>query len=152
MTAFDLTWQRAARWIIPLLLTLAGVTTSGCRACNDCDFTGARCNGNAVEQCGYADQVMGRRVRREPCKGLNPVCVPATAEQSAVCARSAERRCKDDERRCEGNTIVTCKHGVEVAFDCSILKEGGPNPDPDRRYFCTTPPGKLADCRSPDEQ
>jgi len=130
--------------IAPLLLGLACVTWSGC---NDCDFLGTRCAGNVVEQCGGVDQQIGRTVERTTCQGLNPVCVQAN-ETRALCATSASARCTGSSSRCEGNTVVECKDGFEVATDCSQVKEAGPGAMAGL-YRCSALPGGPADCHKP---
>jgi hypothetical protein len=131
---------------LPLLLGLACVTTAGC---NDCDFLGKRCAGNTVEQCGHADQQIGRGVISTNCTGLNPTCVPV--KDDAFCAVSAEKRCTAEQSRCEGNTRVRCNDaGFEVATDCTQIKIARPGQGlVPAGYVCNAPAGATPDCREP---
>jgi hypothetical protein len=131
--------------LVSLLLSLSCVTASGC---NDCDFVGRRCAGNAVEQCGGVDQQVGRGITRTACEGVNPVCVQPSAEV-ALCAVAADKRCTTGERRCDGNTLVQCKDGFEVALDCTKVTRAVPSGQPPatETYSCTAPTAGAADCR-----
>src|SRR5687768_50866 len=109
--------RRSSLAVPPVLPLLLGLTCVAWSACNDCDFAEIRCSGNAVEQCGGVDQQIGRTVERTACEALNPVCVQAT-ERKAFCASSPEKRCQPGERRCEGEKLIECRDGFEVATDC----------------------------------
>jgi hypothetical protein len=97
------------RWLIPIL---AGALGAGCG--NECDFF-ERCDGDVVEVCGGADQVVNRKVERTPCAAPNPVCVEID-EHTAMCVTAAAATC--DAPRCDGDLAVNCVEGYEVARDC----------------------------------
>jgi hypothetical protein len=126
------------------------MTASGLTACgNDCDFTGTRCNGEAVEKCGEEDQIFGRMVTTETCAGLNPHCIQVDPKE-AICAIAADKRCTPPAARCEGTAnLIECKKGYEVARDCTTVKDFVPGQGlQPANYTCQATSDKTsANCR-----
>lgn len=88
--------------------------------CPECEYD-SRCDGAAVKTCSLGvDQVAGDPERgRIPCEGENPVCVNLD-RRTAQCVREGSPRCDaaDFEERCDGDVVVRCIDGYEVAEDC----------------------------------
>ena len=129
--------------------TFVAIGVMGTSACNDCDFSGTRCAGGAVEQCGGVDQQIGRTIKRTPCVGLNPVCVSGGSE--AYCAASESRTCTPGETRCDSDVLFRCGSlGFDMAIDCTsvtTLREGG-GLDP-AGFTCNENAGSKPGCRAP---
>jgi hypothetical protein len=128
------TWTLALNpcWLAATLLVV------GCD--NECDFTGTRCNGDTVEQCGGVDQQVGRRVETFPCTEPNSACAEG-ADETAACVHSPATACDPDTftPSCDGDLLLRCLLMIEhvEADDCT---ERDPpmrcQPDPDTTVNC----------------
>ncbi|MBK6684913.1 MAG: hypothetical protein IPG45_10650 [Deltaproteobacteria bacterium] len=96
---------------LPLLPFLPG--------CPSCPYNEA-CEGNVLKYCSLGvDQLVGSPSEGEvTCSGANPSCVTVD-ERDALCAIAKERTCTVGAApRCEGQQLITCQEGFEVAEDC----------------------------------
>lgn len=88
------------------LLVLCLLLGSGCRG-NECDFI-ERCDGSVRQLCGHTDQIVGRKLRLQPCEAPTPVCAQIN-DATTYCARDLETTCDDTfDESCEGSMRVFC--------------------------------------------
>lgn len=91
----------------------------GLAACTNCPYE-SKCDGNTLKTCGVGvDQVVGGPdVIETPCEDPNPVCITVDPS-TALCGIDLARTCAlGAPPRCEGERLVTCRDGFEVAEDC----------------------------------
>lgn len=102
-----------------LILSLAAVSL-GLTGCPSCPYDEA-CEGNTLLTCWLGvDQIAGSPQETSiPCQGDNPVCITVDP-RNALCAMDAARTCVVGAApKCEGDRLVTCQDGFEVARDCA---------------------------------
>jgi hypothetical protein len=119
---------------LALFLTVA-------QACNECNFV-ERCEGGVRQVCGGIDQVIGRRVRDEPCRPPNGSCVQDGLR--AACVSTPPTACGADfTARCDGESLVSCAAGYVSVTECAAVRrpDGSPadltcRPGADARPQC----------------
>jgi hypothetical protein len=123
--------MRAPAAPLALLLLLAPAL----QACPSCPYETA-CSGDILMFCRLGvDQLVGSPERGErACAEPNPRCVTVDA-RTALCAIDPARTCTTGApTRCEGQHLLTCEAGFEVAKDCAAADDTRP----DRNLTCIT--------------
>ncbi|MCA9550851.1 MAG: hypothetical protein KC933_12525 [Myxococcales bacterium] len=90
------------------------------QACPSCPYE-TQCSGDVLMFCTLGvDQLVGSPERGErTCEAPNPSCVTVD-DRTALCATSPDRTCTVGiAPRCDGQVLVTCEAGFEVAKDCA---------------------------------
>lgn len=90
------------------------------QACPSCPYE-TQCSGDVLMFCTLGvDQLVGSPERGErTCEAPNPSCVTVD-DRTALCATSPDRTCTVGiAPRCDGEVLVTCEAGFEVAKDCA---------------------------------
>jgi hypothetical protein len=91
----------------PLVATVLCFLVVGCGRGNECAFI-ERCEGDVRQICGEEDQIVGRKLRKEPCKPPTPVCAQIN-DATTYCARDLETTCDESfDESCEGSFRLFC--------------------------------------------
>lgn len=117
-------------------------------ACNnECSFF-ERCNGDVLEICGGADQVVNRKIHEYPCEEPNTIC-RSFDEDNARCVHASATVCDDGfAPRCDGDLLLECPASIyaeddiqetryAIATDCTELDDSSlPGYAPDALGRC----------------
>lgn len=120
------------RWWIPCA-ALVGLALAASACNNECSFF-ERCNGDVLEICGGADQMVNRKIEPYPCEEPNSIC-RSFDDDNARCVHESATICDDGfTPRCDGDLLLSCPRSrytsdapqetrYAIATDCTELDD-----------------------------
>lgn len=83
-----------------------------------CEQEGSSCDGAAVVTCDVDRGVL----ERGDCARFGLTC--AEGAGGARCSDGSDTTCSGDSESCDGDSLVRCSEGYEVALDCGVTVDG----------------------------